>query len=67
MSENNADSSKKPADLSETNDDGDILTLSDLLNEQREIDEVICCCSIFKNTETNSDSHRCNIFRVCFA
>lgn len=27
-------------DLNETNEDGEILTLSDLLNEQREIDEV---------------------------
>lgn len=39
MSEENKDDSKK-IDLNETNEDGEILTLSDLLNEQREIDEV---------------------------
>lgn len=31
---------KIPNDLNESNEDGEILTLSDILNEQREIDEV---------------------------
>lgn len=41
MSEkNNEEPNQNPPNLNETNDDGEILTLSDLLNEQREIDEV---------------------------
>ncbi|XP_031634882.1 putative E3 ubiquitin-protein ligase UBR7 [Contarinia nasturtii] len=40
MSEkNNEEKNKNPANLNDTNEDGEILTLSDLLNEQREIDE----------------------------
>lgn len=31
---------ENPNDLNESNEDGEILTLSDILNEQREIDEV---------------------------
>lgn len=37
---NEESSNKSPNDLNESNEDGEILTLSDLLNEQREIDEV---------------------------
>lgn len=47
MSEENKkeeSNNKNPNDLNESNEDGEILTLSDLLNEQREIDEV--CCSL---------------------
>lgn len=47
MSEkNNEEPNKSSCDLNETNDEGDILTLSDLLNEQREIDEVNCKISL---------------------
>lgn len=38
--ENNEEQNKNPPNLNETNEEGEILTLSDLLNEQREIDEV---------------------------
>lgn len=37
---NNEEPNQNPANLNETNDEGEIFTLSDLLNEQREIDEV---------------------------
>lgn len=49
MSEKNNEESnnKSPNDLNESNEDGEILTLSDLLNEQREIDEVGCCSSFW--------------------
>lgn len=42
MSEKNNEevNNKNPIDLNESNEDGEILTLSDILNEQREIDEV---------------------------
>lgn len=42
MSEKNneEENNKNPNDLNESNEDGEILTLSDILNEQREIDEV---------------------------
>lgn len=40
---NEESNNKNPNDLNESNEDGEILTLSDLLNEQREIDEVSCC------------------------
>lgn len=41
MSEkSNEEPNKSSCDLNETNDEGEILTLSDILNEQREIDEV---------------------------
>lgn len=36
----NEESNTNPANLNDTNDENEILTLSDLLNEQREIDEV---------------------------
>lgn len=36
----NEEPNKSSCDLNETNDEGEILTLSDILNEQREIDEV---------------------------
>ncbi|XP_055309588.1 putative E3 ubiquitin-protein ligase UBR7 [Sitodiplosis mosellana] len=39
--QNNEEPNKNPVDLNETNEDGEILTLSDLLNEQREIDEDV--------------------------
>lgn len=32
---------KNQSDLNESNEDGEILTLADILNEQREIDEVL--------------------------
>lgn len=57
---NEESSNKNPNDLNESNEDGEILTLSDLLNEQREIDEVSCCffflmlsiyCFMEKNTK----------------
>lgn len=38
--QNNEESNKNPPNLNESNEDGEILTLLDLLNEQREIDEV---------------------------
>lgn len=38
--QNNEVPNKNPDNLNESNEDGEILTLSDLLNEQREIDEV---------------------------
>lgn len=42
---NNEDPNKNPTNLNEANEDGEILTLADLLNEQREIDEVnFCLC-----------------------
>lgn len=42
MSEKNNEESynKNPNDPNESNEDGEILTLSDILNVQREIDEV---------------------------
>lgn len=41
MSEkNNEEPNKNPNDSIESNEDGDIVTWADLLNEQREIDEV---------------------------
>ena len=40
MSEKNTEESNNKNDLNESNEDGEILTLSDILNEQREIDEV---------------------------
>lgn len=41
MSEKNNEESKENSNnLNETNEDGEILTLTDLLNEQRQIDEV---------------------------
>lgn len=36
----NEEPNKSSCDLNETNEEGEILTLSDILNEQREIDEV---------------------------
>lgn len=52
MSEkNNEEPNQNPPNLNESNDDGEILTLSDLLNEQREIDEVKKqqnCCKHFR-------------------
>lgn len=45
MSEKNSDEANKTlVDLNETNEDNEILTLSDILNEQREIDEVSFAC-----------------------
>lgn len=41
MSEkSNEEPNEKSANLNESNEDGEILTLTDLLNEQRQIDEV---------------------------
>lgn len=37
---NEEPNNKNPNDLNESNEEGEILTLSDILNEQREIDEV---------------------------
>lgn len=45
------------SDLNETNEDGEILTLSDLLNEQREIDEVSWLYLFRKLTPINKRSN----------
>lgn len=43
----NEEPNKSSCDLNESNEGGEILTLSDILNEQREIDEVPEKYSIF--------------------
>lgn len=44
---------KSSCDLNESNEGGEILTLSDILNEQREIDEVPEKYSIFLSHQFN--------------
>lgn len=63
MSEENKDDSKK-VDLNETNEDGEILTLSDLLNEQREIDEV-CVAFVSSKLWRLNKNDAANFHGVC--